>query len=63
MVVQKLTLEAAQVGEVLDFEVFGAIEEVWEIEVGDIVANHDVWIDFADKVAPSRKHLALLLER
>jgi hypothetical protein len=57
-----LTLEPAQEGKVFGLELLRSIEQVRQVEVGNIVANDDVRIALLDKLTPALEHLGLVLE-
>ena len=39
----------------------GSVENVREIEVGDVVADQEVWVYDLDKRLPGEKHLLLII--
>ena len=53
------TLQPGPVRELGTFEMFCSIEKIWEIEVGNVVAYDDIWIDLLKKVSPCHEHLVL----
>jgi len=55
-------LQTRPVWELGQLEMFRAVQEVREIEVGGVVANDDIRVDFLQKVAPLHQHLALVAE-
>lgn len=40
----------------------GAIQKVWEIKIGCVVANDNIWVHCADKVAPCLQKLLFLVK-
>ena len=58
-----LSLDATQQGEVLHAQRLGAVEEVREVEVADVVPSYDVAVGFTDETRPRVQQLVLALKR
>ena len=52
-----------EVGKLGRLERFGSIEQVWEVEVGNVVADDDIRVDLLNEFGPSLEHVDLLVER
>lgn len=40
-------------------QVLCSIYQVWKVEVGNVIADDHIWINFFEKVPPAHKHLLL----
>ena len=57
-----LTLHTTQKGKVGDLQCLGSVQQIGQVEIGDIVADQHVGVDFLDKLAPFQKKVTLVLE-
>jgi hypothetical protein len=48
--------DSSQEGEfVVEVARFGAVNEIWQVEVRDVVPDHDVWVDLLEEVFPGHE--------
>ena len=53
------TFEPGPVRKLNTFEMFCSVEKVWEVEIGNVVADDDIWVDLLQEISPRHKHLIL----
>jgi hypothetical protein len=62
-VIIELTLHTTQVRKFLQLQSLGTIHEIGEIEIGNVISDDEVSIDFFEKVPPFLEHVSFFVKR
>lgn len=46
-------LDSAQILKIFHFQMLCPIQQIWNIEIVDIITGQNVWIDFTNEIRPS----------
>ena len=57
----RLTFESSKERKTIKFQGFGSVNEIREIERGDIISDHDVRIYHLDEISPSKQQFGFRL--